>query len=143
MTHDQRNGNLYPFSLSEKLAVITEDSPWYHEGAGASSPWGSAIVPTEMISVLAAKCPPAGEVRGPAVGLFMDLEIRMHAGPVFVGREYELSRRVVAIGQTRRVEYYWTDTSIVDPASGDLVASVLLAQGVFKASYAGYPVDRL
>ncbi|MFM8794827.1 MAG: hypothetical protein ACKOFF_08125 [Acidimicrobiales bacterium] len=143
MTFDERNGNLYPFSLAEKLAVITEDSPWYRPSTAASSPWGRAVVPTEMISVLAAKCPAAGEVRGPAVGLFMDLEIRMHAGPVFVDAEYELSRKVVAIGQTRRVEFYWTDTSIVDPATGTLVASVLLAQGVFKASYADYPADRL
>jgi len=143
MTFDERNGNLYPFSLAEKLAVITEDSPWYRPATAAGSPWGRAIVPTEMISVLAARCPAAGEVRGPAVGLFMDLEIRMHAGPVFVGAEYELSRTVVAIGQTRRVEFYWTDTSIIDPATGTLVASVLLAQGVFKASYADYPADRL
>jgi hypothetical protein len=143
MTHNERNGNLYPFSLEEKLAVITEDSPWYHRDSGASSPWGAAIVPTEMISVLAAKCPPAGEVRGPAVGLFMDLEIRMHNGPVFVGREYELARTVVAIGQTRRVEFYWTDTTITDPSTGRLVASVLLNQGVFKASYGPYPQDRL
>lgn len=143
MTFDERNGNLYPFSLAEKLTVITEDSPWYRPATCAGSPWGRAIVPTEMISVLAARCPAAGEVRGPAVGLFMDLEIRMHAGPVFVDAEYELSRRVVAIGQTRRVEFHWTDTSIVDPATGTLVASVLLAQGVFKASYADYPADRL
>ena len=143
MTFDERNGNLYPFSLAEKLAVITEDSPWYRPATAASSPWGRAIVPTEMISVLAARCPAAGEVRGPAVGLFLDLEIRMHAGPVFVDAEYELSRKVVAIGQTRRVEFYWTDTSIVDPSTGTLVASMLLAQGVFKASYADYPADRL
>lgn len=143
MTFDERNGNLYPFSLAEKLAVITEDSPWYRPATAGGSPWGRAIVPTEMISVLAARCPAAGEVRGPAVGLFMDLEIRMHAGPVFVGAEYEMSRTVVAIGQTRRVEFYWTDTSIIDPATGTLVASVLLAQGVFKASYADYPADRL
>lgn len=143
MTFSGRNGNLYPFSLEEKLAAITEDSPWYRPSTADASPWGRAIVPSEMISVLAAKCPPAGEVRGPAVGLFMDLEIRMHAGPVFVDHEYELSRTVVAMGQTRRVEFYWTDTSIVDPVSGALVASVLLAQGVFKASYAAYPADRL
>ena len=92
-----------------------------------------------MISVLAANCPAAGTVRGPAVGLFMDLEIRMHAGPVFVDKEYELQREVVALGQTRRVEFYWTDTRIVDPDTGTLVASVVLNQGVFKASYADYP----
>ena len=139
MTFDERNGNLYPFSLEEKLRFITENSPWYDPSTASSSPWGGAIVPTEMVSVLAANCPAAGTVRGPAVGLFMDLEIRMHAGPVLVGKEYELERQVVAIGQTRRVEFYWTDTRITDPHTGALVASVLLNQGVFKASYAQYP----
>ena len=139
MTFSERNGNLYPFSLQEKLQAITENSPWYEPSTAAESPWGRAIVPTEMISVLAANCPAAGTVRGPAVGLFMDLEIRMHAGPVFVDKEYELQREVVALGQTRRVEFYWTDTRIVDPDTGVLVASVLLNQGVFKASYADYP----
>jgi len=139
MTFSERNGNLYPFSLQEKLQVITENSPWYDPASASSSPWGRAIVPTEMVSVLAANCPAAGTVRGPAVGLFMDLEIRMLAGPVFVGKEYELQREVVALGQTRRVEFYWTDTRIVDPDTGVLVASVLLNQGVFKASYADYP----
>lgn len=142
MTFSGRNGNLYPFSLEEKLACITEDSPWYSPATAGSSPWGRAIVPFEMISVLAANCPPAGTVRGPAVGLFMDLEVRMHAGPVFVGEEYELRQEVVALGQTRRVEYYYTRTTVSD-ADGRPVASVLLNQGVFKASYAGYPADRL
>lgn len=139
MTFSERNGNLYPFSLQEKLQAITENSPWYDPFTASSSPWGRAIVPTEMISVLAANCPAAGTVRGPAVGLFMDLEIRLMAGPVFVGKEYELQREVVALGQTRRVEFYWTDTRIIDPDTGTVVASVLLNQGVFKASYAGYP----
>jgi hypothetical protein len=96
-----------------------------------------------MVSVLAANCPAAGSVRGPAVGLFMDLEIKMHSGPVFVDQEYELRREVGALGQTRRVEFYYTRTTLTDPADGRLVASVLLNQGVFKASYGDYPADRL
>jgi hypothetical protein len=92
-----------------------------------------------MVSVLAANCPNAGTVRGPAVGLFMDLEIRMLRGPVFVDKEYVLQREVVAVGQTKRVEFFWTDTRIVDPDNSAVVASVLLNQGVFKESYANYP----
>jgi hypothetical protein len=49
---------------------------------------------------------------------------------------------VVAIGQSRRVESYWTRTTIVD-ATGATVCTVLLHQGVFKASYADYPADKL
>ena len=139
MTFAGKNGNLYPFSLQDKLRGITENSPWYDPATAGSSPWGRAIVPTEMVSVLAANCPNAGTVRGPAVGLFMDLEIRMLNGPVLVDKEYSLQREVVAVGQTKRVEFFWTDTRIVDPDDGTVVASVLLNQGVFKESYAGYP----
>ena len=139
MTFGERNGHLYPFSLEEKLRAITEPCPWYDPAHASSSPWGRAIVPTEMISVLAAKAPGVGTVRGPAVGLFMDLEIRMIDGPVYVGHEYQVRREVVAVGQTRRVEFYWTRTTIAEPSDGRTVAEVMLNQGVFKDSYAGYP----
>lgn len=139
MGFTERNGHLYPFSLEEKLRSITEPCPWYDPGHAGSSPWGRAIVPTEMISVLASKAPAVGAVRGPAVGLFMDLEIRMIDGPVYVGQKYLLQREIVAVGQTRRVEFYWTRTSITDPQDGRAVAEVMLNQGVFKESYAAYP----
>lgn len=142
MTHDERNGHLYPFSLAEKLQFITEPSPWYAPVTASVSPWGRAIVPTEMVSVLAARAPAVGEVRGPSLGLFMDLEIRMIDGPIYVGHEYVVQREVVALGQTRRVEFYWTRTTIVDPAVDRLVATVTLNQGVFKESFAGYPATK-
>lgn len=138
----ETNGPLYPFSLALKLEHITESTPWYSPDRAPDSPWGRAVVPTEMISVLAHKAGEGLAVRGPAVGLFIDLEIRLHAGPVFVGAEYLLEREVVGLGQSRRVESYWTRTSVSDE-QGKLVATVLLHQGVFKESYAGYPQDRL
>ena len=49
MDVDQNMGELYPFSLSDKLKVITEPSPFY---AGAGNPWGRQIIPIEMLSVL-------------------------------------------------------------------------------------------
>ncbi|HEY3887010.1 MAG TPA: hypothetical protein VGL73_00440 [Caulobacteraceae bacterium] len=51
MDPDQHMGALYPFSLNQKLAAITETSPWYSDAA--ASPWGRAIIPIEMVSVLA------------------------------------------------------------------------------------------
>ena len=92
-----------------------------------------------MISVLAHKGSSHFPVRGPAVGLFVDLEVRYLAGPVFVGQAYDIVHTVVGIGQSRRVESYWTESSITDAATGVHVATVLLHQGVFKASFAGYP----
>ena len=86
MDPDQNMGALYPFSLSQKLAAITETSPWYSDGAG--SPWGRAIVPLEMVSVLAEYSSAAAKfpTRGPAVGLFADQEIRMIDGAAVRGR---------------------------------------------------------
>jgi hypothetical protein len=135
MGYDEHNGNLYPFSLADKLEVITERSPWYVPGE--PSPWGRAVVPTEMLSVLAHKGGVHLPVRGPAVGLFIDLEVRRHA-PVFVGENYTVTHEVVALGQSKRVESYWTRSRLTD-SDGVLTATVLLHQGVFKASYAEYP----
>ena len=52
ITFEDGNGPLYPFSLEDKLAAITEPSPWYR---GADNPWGRPILPMEMVSVLAQK----------------------------------------------------------------------------------------
>jgi hypothetical protein len=140
MAADEHNGHLYPFSLNDKLKVITENSPWY---STTESPWGRAIIPTEMASVLAHKAGGVGTVRGPAVGLFIDLEVRMIDGPLFVNHEYELVHEIVGLGQSRRVESWWTRTYISDPVTGGLIATVLLHQGVFKASYEKYPAEKL
>ncbi len=133
MGFDEHNGALYPFTLQQKLDLITEPSTWYE--ADGASPWGAPIVPTEMLSVLAHKAGPHLPIRRPSVGLFIDLEVRYVDGPVFVGRPYRLEHQVVGLGQTRRVESWWTETTLTDVESGAHAATVLLHQGVFKASY--------
>ncbi len=95
---------------------------------------------TSVLSVLTnAFAKDAGFVaRQPSIGLFIDLEVRMINGPVLVGHQYRLERELVALGQSKRTESYWTRITLFD---GDrTVAEVLLHQGVFKASYAAYPV---
>ena len=143
MVRGESNGPLYPFSLDDKLARITEPHPWYTEEGGAASPWGTAAVPMEMVSVLAHRGGNDLPVRGPALGLFLDLEIRLLDGPVLVGRPYRLDHEVVGLGQSRRTESYWTRTTVTDEERGTVTAVVLLHSGVFKASYADYPQDRL
>ena len=143
MTADEPNGRSYPFSLAEKLARITEPHPWYTPDGGASSPWGRAIVPIEMISVLANKAGAGWPVRSPVMGLFLDLEIRLLDGPVLVDQRYTVEREVVGLSSSRRTESYWTRTVLTDVDSGRPTASVLLHSGVFKESYPGYPKDRL
>lgn len=139
MDFDEHNGALYPFTLTQKLDRITESTPWYHDGD--ASPWGRPIVPTEMLSVLTHKSPGHFPVRGPAVGLFIDLEVRYVEGPVFVGQRYRVDHTIVGIGQSKRVESYWTESTVTDIDTGAHAATVLLHQGVFKASYADYPAD--
>lgn len=137
---DSPNGELYPFTLRQKLDAITEPSDWYSTD---DNPWGRPLLPFEMISVLAQKSGSDLPVRGPAIGLFLDLEIRLEDGPVFVGQPYIVEREVVGLGQSRRTESYWVRTTLTDADRGRLAATVVLHSGVFKASYAGYPSDRL
>ncbi|MGA7757994.1 MAG: hypothetical protein WBL31_14640 [Ilumatobacteraceae bacterium] len=139
MGFDDHNGSLYPFTLAQKLARITEPSSWYLDGG--ESPWGRPIVPTEMISVIAHRSNAHFPVRGPAIGLFIDLEVRFVDGPVFVGQPYVVEHTLVGLGQSKRVESYWTESKITDADTGVHAATVLLHQGVFKASFADYPVD--
>ena len=143
MAPDQHMGGLYPFTLSEKLAVITENTPFYSDAS--ASPWGKPAIPFEMVSVIGnysskvAKFP----VKSPVIGLFADLEIRMIEGPLLVGKEYTARREVVALSESRRVENYWIRTRIYDPETDRQVAEILLNHGVLKASYDHYPKDRL
>jgi hypothetical protein len=143
VTHADGNGPGYPFSLAEKLERITEPHPWYTPDGGARSPWGRAVLPMEMVSVLSAKAGAAWPVRGPALGLFLDLEIRLVEGPVFAGQTYRVEPEVVGLSQSRRTESYWTRTTLTDAGTGREAAVVLLHSGVFKESYAGYPKERL
>lgn len=143
MSHDERNGDSYPFSLAEKLERITEPHPWYTREGASSSPWGRAIVPMEMLSVLTGRAGADWPVRTPSLGLFLDLEVRLLDGPVFVDQPYTLVREIVGLSQSRRTESYWTRTTLRDADTERPVAEVLLHSGVFKESYAGYPADRL
>jgi hypothetical protein len=142
MDPDQNMGKLYPFSLNQKLKVITENSPWYSDNA--SSPWGRAIVPLEMISVLAeySNAQAGWPVKGPAVGLFADQEIRMIDGPLFAGEDYLIRREIAALSESKRTESYWVRTRIFDETGKRQVAEMLLNHATLKHSYAGYDEKR-
>jgi len=136
MDFDQHMGDLYPFSLAEKLKVITEWSAYY---AQELNPWGRAIIPMEMLSVLFQyraredKLP----IRGPAVGLFADQEIRLLRGPLFPGETYTTEREVVALSGSRRTESAWMRTTVFD-SDDTPVATMLLNMASLKDSYANY-----
>lgn len=146
MGHDQHMGAYYPFSLADKLKVITEASLWYEVGqAGAASPWGRPIIPREMLSVLFQhrEDEHGFPVRGPTVGLFADQEIRLVAGPLFVGDVYEVEREVVALSGSRRTESLWVKTTAFKAGTDQCVATMLLNGASFKESYAAYESDRM
>jgi hypothetical protein len=140
MAFDQNMGELYPFSLADKLKVITEPSPFYR--ARLDNPWGRPIIPIEMLSVLLQyrsrddRLP----IRGPAVGLFADQEIRLLRGPLFVGEDYQTERQVIALTGSRRTESLWLRTTVF--AADDLpVAKMLLNLASLKDSYAPYSLE--
>ncbi len=138
---DEHYGDLYPFTLAQKLDGITETVSWFTADEGPSSPWGAPIVPIEMLSVLTGSgSRNAGfRVRQPSLGLFVDLEVRLLGRPVLVGHQYRVEREIVARSQSRRIESYWTRSTLVDTSDDVASAEVLLHSGVFKDSYPGYP----
>ena len=140
MEFDQHMGPMYPFSLRQKLAKITEAHPYY---TSSDNPWGRPVIPLEMVSVLTQySSGRAGfRARGPAIGLFAGQEIRMLNGPLFVNHPYQLEREIVALSESRRTESNWIKTSIFDARSRELVAETILNSAVLKDSYADYAVD--
>ena len=142
MGYDQYLGDSYPFTLANKLEKITEKCQWYFPEQTEASPWGKAIIPTEMISPLVGHTPNGlPGPKGPSIGLFADLEIKMIKGPLFVGQEYQLEREVVGLGESARTESMWIKTLIKDPKTGDVLATTLLNSATLKQSYAHYTED--
>ena len=128
-------GALYPFSLRQKLKGITEFSSLY-DAAGAKNLWARAVIPMEMLSVLFQYRSHEDPlpIRGPAIGLFADQEIRLLRGPLFAGESYEIEREVVAITASRRTESVWLRTKVFAADSDAPVATMLLNSAIIKES---------
>ncbi|MFT4195295.1 hypothetical protein [Ottowia sp.] len=143
MNFDQHMGHYYPFTLAAKLKAITEPSPWYTREGGAASPWGRAIIPIEMISVLLGSSMDRAALggRGPAVGLFAGQQIRLVKGPLFVGQPYDLEREIVALSESARTESLWIRTRVFAAGTRTLAAEMILNHATLKASYANYDAE--
>jgi hypothetical protein len=140
MGFDQTMGDLYPFSLRDKLKVITEPSAFYEEAAQA--PWHRPVIPFEMLSVLFQYRSRDDQLptRGPAVGLFADQEIRLLRGPLFAGEDYQTEREVVALSGSRRTESMWVRTTVLT-MNNEPVATMLLNLASIKDSYHDYQTE--
>ncbi|WP_227820325.1 hypothetical protein [Ramlibacter tataouinensis] len=140
MGFDQHMGGHYPFTLADKLKVITEPCAWYTPEGGPSSPWGRAIIPTEMVSVLLGSTIDQANFRGrgPAVGLFAGQQIRYLQGPLFVDHPYELEREIIALSESARTESVWMRTRVFDGVTRAPVAEMVLNGATLKASYEPY-----
>lgn len=143
MDADQHMGALYPFSLADKLKVITEPSPWYSAPGAETSPWKRPIIPFEMISVLLnhATWSVQFPIKGPVIGLFADQEIRLLQGPLFVGEPYDIEREVVALSGSKRTESMWVRTRVYRPGGNEPIATMLLNSAYLKESYANYAAE--
>ncbi|MEZ5700785.1 MAG: hypothetical protein R3E42_00600 [Burkholderiaceae bacterium] len=143
MGFTQHMGDYYPFSLAAKLKVITEPSPWYTPEGGPHAPWGRAIIPIEMISVLlGSTVKQAGfSGRGPAVGLFAGQQIRLLKGPLFVGQAYDLQREIVALSESARTESVWVRTKVLEAGTQQCVAEMILNGATLKHSYPHYEAE--
>lgn len=102
----------FPYTVREKLAIITEPHPWFTETGGKTSPWGRAVVPP---CVMHAAMYPQRLPRGShpdSVGLLGGCELRMVNGPIYMGEEYEVQTEVIALGETPRTEFQWTRSTL-------------------------------
>jgi hypothetical protein len=93
---------------------------WYR----GPSPWGGPIAnPSAVVQLLRNRGGEFGPNVGQAVGLFGAIEVRHHAGPVFLDRDYEVVGEVVAVGASPKTEYLWFDTRALG-SGGEVVASM-------------------
>jgi hypothetical protein len=119
-------------ALDARLQVITEPLPAYVD----ASVWGHRIAtPAQQVHVMR---PAENEIlrrgRDFGVGLFGAIELQYLAGPVFVEYDYQTWARVLAIGETPKTEYFWYESTLVDPATGRDVSRMLMMLRFMKAS---------
>jgi hypothetical protein len=116
-----------------RLVAITEPLDWY----SGASPWGGPIANPGLVVHLMVQAQAGLKLgRAQAVGLYGAIEIRHVAGPVFSEREYEVSARILATGQTPKTEYLWYETSLREPGNPAEVAGMTMMLRFMKASSA-------
>jgi hypothetical protein len=124
-----------PARLSSAVAearqrVVTEPLDWY---AGAS-PWGGPIATPALVVHAMVAVQAEMHLRPGAVGLYGAIEVRHIEGPVFIDRDYFVSAKILAVGQTPKTEYFWYESLLSDTRDGKRVASMIMMLRFMKAS---------
>jgi hypothetical protein len=115
---------------ARRRAVMTEPLAWY----SGPSPWGGPIADPGAIVGLMRPVERGVDIRrNRAVGLFGAIEVRHLSGPVFLDRAYEVSGRILAVGETPKSEYFWYESTLREPAGKD-VASMIMMLRFMKGS---------
>jgi hypothetical protein len=111
--------------------AMTEPLDWYT----GPSPWGGPVAsPSAVVNLLYSDLLRGiRDSMGEHVGLFGAIEIRFHAGPVFVDHAYRVTGEVVALSQTPKTEVLWFDSRALDDA-GTLVAEMRMMLRQMKQS---------
>jgi acyl dehydratase len=124
-----------PTRLSHAVAdarqrVVTEPLDWY---AGAS-PWGGPIANPGLVVHAMVAVQAEMHLRPGAVGLYGAIEVRHIEGPMFIDRDYFVSAKILAVGQTPKTEYFWYESLLSDTRDGKRVASMIMMLRFMKAS---------
>ena len=118
--------------LDERLQVVTEPL----EGYITSSAFANKIItPALQVQIMrpgeAALLPRDSNY---GVGLFGAIELQALNGPVFVEHDYETWATVLALGETPKTEYYYYESVLADPGTGDEIMKMLMMIRLMKAS---------
>lgn len=118
--------------LDRRLGVITESLAAYTD----ASIYGHKIMtPALQVQAMrpgeAALLPRDGNF---GVGLFGAIELQAVKGPALVEYDYETCAKVLAVGETPKTEFFYYESQLLDPRSGDLIMSMIMMIRFMKAS---------
>ena len=122
---------LLPEVAAARQRVVTEPLSWFAD----ASPWGGPIAnPGLIVHTMRPIEPALRLMRGKAVGLFGAIEVRHINGPMFIDRDYEVTGKILAVGDTPKSEYVWYESTMLEPGTGREIASMIMMLRLMKAS---------
>ena len=147
ISFDKVIGPLFPFTLNEKLKIITEWHPWFDEKFGQQSPWKRPVLAPECWNQIMLYTLPGANWPKPTVnllpegktpvGLFGGCQVKLWS-PVFTDESYRITRELIAVGETPKTEFRFTRTQLWSEHTGALVAEMILQDMMLKSTVKNY-----